>query len=286
MTGFTDAEGSFGVYLANSDKNTTGWSVIIRFELHLHIKDSEILEEIREFFGGVGSIICDRDSVHYSVRSVSELEIIIKHFDNYPLLSNKYGDFVLFKNAVNIIKKRNLTLTEMARIVGIKASMNKGLSDKLKSSFSDIVPVQRIQANNVLIPDSYWLAGFIEREGCFFIDISKSEGKLGERVQLTFQITQHTKDVILLQSVITFLGCGRIKEFSGKNYVNFIVSKFSEIDEKILPLLDKYPLRGHKLLNYKDFKKAAELIKSKAHLTKQGLLKIKEIKAGMNTLRK
>jgi len=82
------------------------------------------------------------------------------------------------------------------------------------------------------------------------------------------------------------LGCGRIKQFSGKNFVNIIVSKFSEIDEKILPLLDKCSLRGHKLLNYKDFKKGAELIKSKAHLTKEGLLKIKEIKAGMNRLRK
>ena len=39
--------------------------------------------------------------------------------------------------------------------------------------------------------------------------------------------------------------------------------------EKIVPLLDKCSLRGHKLLNYKDFKKAAELIKSKAHLTKK-----------------
>jgi len=120
--------------------------------------------------------------------------------------------------------------------------------------------VQRLQANNALIPDPSWLVGFIEGEGCFFIDISKSEGKLGERVQLTFQITQHTQDVLLLQSIISFLGCGRIKQFSGKNFVNIIVSKFSEIDEKILPLLDKCSLRGHKLLNYKDFKKGAELI--------------------------
>lgn len=178
MTGFTDAEGSFSVYLVNNDKNTTGWSLSNRFELHIHIKDYEILEEIREFFGGVGSIIYDKNSVHYSVRSVSELEIIIKHFDNYPLLSNKYGDFVLFKNAINIIKKgMNLTSTDFARIVEIKASMNKGLPDKLKTSFPYIVPVQRLQANNGLIPYSSWLAGFIEGEGCFFIDISKSEGK-------------------------------------------------------------------------------------------------------------
>jgi len=54
----------------------------------------------------------------------------------------------------------------------------------------------------------------------------------------------------------------------------------------VLPLLEKYPLRGHKLLNYKDFKKVAELMKSKAHLTKEGLLEIKKIKGGMNRLRR
>jgi hypothetical protein len=61
-----------------------------------------------------------------------------------------------------------------------------------------------------------------------------------------------------LQSIISYLNCGRIKLFSGKNFVNVIVSKFSDIDEKILPLLDKCSLRGNKLLDYKDFKKSAE----------------------------
>jgi len=286
VTGFTDAEGCFGLYLANNSKNRSGWNVIIRFELHLHVKDYQLLEEIREFFGGIGSITHYGDSAHYIVRSISELEKILKHFDDYPLLSKKYADFVLFKSAIDIIKQGNLTLAEITRIVAIKASMNKGLSDKLKNSFPDIVPVQRLQPNNTLIPDRNWLVGFIEGEACFLINISKSAGKLGESVQLTFEITQHTQDLLLLQTIISFLGCGRIKKFSGKNLVNIIVSKFSEIDENILPLLDKHSLRGHKFLNYKDFKKAAELIKSKAHLTKEGLLEIKEIKAGMNRLRK
>jgi len=139
VTGFTDAEGCFGLYLANNDKNSSGWSVIIRFELHLHVNDYQLLEEIREFFGGVGSITRNGGSVHYIVRSISELENIIKHFDDYPLLSNKYADFILFKSAINIIKPGNLTLAEISRIAAIKSSMNRGLSDKLKNSFSDVL---------------------------------------------------------------------------------------------------------------------------------------------------
>jgi len=68
-------------------------------------------------------------------------------------LSRKYADFILFKSVINIIKEGSLTKAEILRIIAIKASMNKGLSDKLVNSFPDIIPVQRPQVNNTLIPD-------------------------------------------------------------------------------------------------------------------------------------
>ena len=49
---------------------------------------------------------------------------------------------------------------------------------------------------------------------------------------------------------------------------------------------EKISLVGAKLKDYEDFKKAAVLVKSKAHLTLAGLEEIKNIKAGMNSLRK
>jgi hypothetical protein len=86
-----------------------------------------------------------------------------------------------------------------------------------------------------------------------------------------------------MQTILSFLGCGRIEQPLGKNSVKVVVSKLSEIEGKILPFLEKFPLHGHKLLNYKDFKQVVKLMKSKDHLTKEGLIRIKEIKAGMNS---
>jgi len=69
VTGFVDAEGTFGVYLAKNDKRSTGWAVNIRFQLHLHLKDKALLEEIKTFFGGVGTISNHNNkSVYYEVR--------------------------------------------------------------------------------------------------------------------------------------------------------------------------------------------------------------------------
>ena len=67
---------------------------------------------------------------------------------------------------------------------------------------------------------------------------------------------------------------------------NFVVQRYSDIELKIIPFFNKYPILGSKSEDFKDFKEVATLIKNKEHLIKEGLLQIKNIKAGMNTGRK
>jgi hypothetical protein len=56
----------------------------------------------------------------------------------------------------------------------------------------------------------------------------------------------------------------------------------SDLTEKLIPFFDTYPILGIKALDYADFKLAVNLIEKKAHLTKDGLEKIKKIQSGMN----
>jgi len=64
------------------------------------------------------------------------------------------------------------------------------------------------------------------------------------------------------------------------------VTKFFDIENKIIPLLKKYSILGVKSKDFEDWCKAAELIKTKKHLTKDGLDQICQIKAGINRGRK
>ena len=64
--------------------------------------------------------------------------------------------------------------------------------------------------------------------------------------------------------------------------VHFIVSKFSEIFEKILPFFKKYPILGIKSEDFMDFCEVVNMMKVKVHLTQDGLNKIQKIKVGMN----
>lgn len=77
------------------------------------------------------------------------------------------------------------------------------------------------------------------------------------------------------------LGWGKYFTYSDRG--DFVVEKFPDITKKIIPFFDKYLLVGAKLQDYKDFKRVAELMKEKAHLTQSGLEQIKQIKDEMNT---
>lgn len=71
----------------------------------MHNKDLKLLEAIQRTFN-VGKIYKHGiDSMQYRVSSLSNLQVIIEHFDKYPLITQKRADYLLFKEAVNLIKK-------------------------------------------------------------------------------------------------------------------------------------------------------------------------------------
>jgi hypothetical protein len=88
-----------------------------------------------------------------------------------------------------------LTIEGLNKIVAIKASLNRGLSPQLTSAFPNITPVPRPLVQYQIIYDPYWLAGFVDAEGCFTINIINSQGnKLSHQVRSRFIITQHIRD--------------------------------------------------------------------------------------------
>jgi hypothetical protein len=118
----------------------------LKFQLGLHSKDLYLLNLLQEYLGGVGSIHSarNRDIVNYSIDSIKDLNKLILHLVKYPLLTQKAADYLLFKEAVELMNnKDHLTLDGLNKLVNIKASMNLGLSDMLKSEFAQHIPVER-----------------------------------------------------------------------------------------------------------------------------------------------
>lgn len=304
VTGLIDAEGCFHLGITVNDNYKNNYKVSLMFTMSLHQKDKDLLIKLKDFFN-VGSVIKHGpSSLQYKVSSVKDLSILILHCNNYPLISYKRIDFELFKKAYDLIKiKLHLTDDGFNNILSIKSSINLGLTDKLKLAFPNILATPRLlkpaQGENPnmdlslageygpgKIQNSNWISGFTSGDGCFHVSLSKSTfTKTGYRVVLRFQIAQHYRDNKLMISLLTYLNCGRIEENLEKSMSYFVVSKFNDITDIIIPFFDKYPIHGVKLLDYINFKEIATLMKEKEHLNIEGIDKIKMIKSKMNKFR-
>ena len=299
ITGFVDGEGCFSLSIFKDIRRLTGWQVKPIFSIALHNKDITILEAIQRTFK-VGKIYKHGiNSMQYRVSSLKDLQVILEHFDQYPLITKKQEDYLLFKQAINlIINKEHLSFTGLLKLVSIKATLNWGLSEKFKESFPTVKPIDRPNSkftNTFLISGPFlaregdkdltfnWIRGFTEAEGSFQVIIQNIQERT--HISLRFSITQHIKDEILLTSIVAYLGCRRYYRSSTRNEGQYLVTVFSDIDEKIISIFKEYPLIGIKNQDFLDFSEIANLIKSRDHLTKEGIEKIDLIKNNMNSRR-
>ncbi len=160
---------------------------------------------------------------------------ILPHFLNYPLLSKKAIDFHLFCKIVEVMStKSHLTITGLQKIISFKASMNKGLTPSLVNAFPNVKPYIPVIVFNYIIQDA-WLVGFIAGEACFSIFPYKRSS-----FRTNFHITQHSRDLILLEAIKTHIGTGNIH--SNKNITNYAVTSINDCFNYILPLLARQPL--------------------------------------------
>lgn len=286
-SGLINGEGSFGITVDRNKTRKLSWRVQLKFQIGLHTKDLNLLYLLQQHLGGIGSIHLarNREIVNYSIDSIEDLNKLITHLEKYPLLTQKAADFLLFKQAIKLVNnKAHLTVKGLNQIVNIKASMNLGLSDMLKSEFAEYTPVERpvISYDNVIL-DPDWISGFVSAEGNFDVRMPLTNNKLGYRVQLRFRISQHSRDLRLMEKIVEYFGSGAIYKYAGKSAVSLTISDFTVITNIIIPFFNKNPIIGIKLYDYLGWSKIHSLMVNRSHLTAEGINSIREIKSGMNT---
>ena len=180
--------------------------------------------------------------------------------------------------------REHLTMEGLAKIVNIKDSMNKGLSEQLKEQFLDVVPVKRpiVEISKSHVSNPSWLVGFAEAEGCFLSLVRRNvRHTIGFQVSLCFSLGQHIRDLELMQKIQECWGLGVISK--GSSFVRLTVTKKLDIDT-LITLFDR-SLKGSKRLDFEDFSKIQEMVNNGLHKTEDGLNKILLIKRNMNSNR-
>lgn len=155
-----------------------------------------------------------------------------------------------------MINQEHLTMEGLAKIVNIKASMNFGtIPEGIVSLFPANEPVKRPVRTDFSIYNPYWVVGYVEGEGMFFVNIYKRKDTvLGEGVKLVFKITQDRRNFALLKSFTNVFTAGKVYEQSPTvKVLDFLITGLGDITKYVIPFFHAYPLEGAKKNDLNDF---------------------------------
>lgn len=227
ITGFTDGDGSFAVSIAKK-KSGIGWKIQPIFTIGLDPKYLDLLVQIKAYFK-VGKIYTStRGIVYYTVGSTKDIiKYILPHFDKYALVTLKLKDYLVFKEIVLLLEKgEHKSLPGLFKIFSLRAILNKGLPAFIKAEYPDIIPAIEPEFKLSSNLNPHWLSGFITAEGFFFISLYPDDKiKAGYAVSLVFNLSQHTRDIELLERLVNYLGCGIIREAKNRATAEWVIAK-------------------------------------------------------------
>jgi hypothetical protein len=130
-------------------------------------------------------------------------------------------------------------------------------------------------------PDlGHYVAGFVDGEGSFNVPIRRERDRgLPFRVSLSFNVSQVGPEAPeLLRSVF---GVGTVRgRADGVFY--FEVTKPRDLEERVFPFFDRFPIRGPKANDLAVFRRIAELVQSGRHLTPRGIGEVLALRGPMN----
>lgn len=129
------------------------------------------------------------------------------------------------------------------------------------------------------------VTGLTDGEGSFTYSITKT-GLTRFKISLEFKVTQKTHSEGILYELKDYFGCGNVViDNRTTDTKKYHVTSLQSILTNVIPHFDLYPCITSKELNYRDWKKIANMMNKKEHLNNEGVEQILSIVSQMNSKR-
>ena len=147
VTGFVDGEGCFYVAINRQPKMRLGWQVLPEFRIVQHMRDEQLLESLRLFFGCGTVTVNHGDRKELRIRGLDNLSKVVEFFRNFPLRSKKQRDFEIFAEIMEMMRQGLHNSSEGLNAIAILASrMNRQtVSSFLASSETTRLTLARVK---------------------------------------------------------------------------------------------------------------------------------------------
>ena len=110
--------------------------------------------------------------------------------------------------------------------------------------------------------DPSWVVGFVDGEGCFSVSVHSNRlarPTEGWHIQPTFQVSQHIDHQSILEALISFFGCGRVRLKGPQSDVAvYSVYSTKQLVERVIPFFEQHSLR----VKRDDFEKFARIVRA------------------------
>jgi hypothetical protein len=243
------------------------------FRITLHKDDRNALEYIKATLG-CGRLNTERNTLVFTISQISDIEnILIPLFEQFPLNSTKYLDYLAFKKAFFMFLNRKTSELNKqdlySKILELKDSMNV-------KRVSFVLP----EGHCIRITGNY-LVGLLEGDGSFYLN------KHDMSVRGSLVTTAPNR--VLLEKIREFLlkdldeysgllgSCTKLINITDKKIKRdnkpISILEISQIDyicNILIPYLDKIQFRTKKYMDYIDFRTLAFLILDGKYLTEKG----------------
>nr|AYE93235.1 LAGLIDADG homing endonuclease [Termitomyces sp.]AYE93257.1 LAGLIDADG homing endonuclease [Termitomyces sp.] len=291
ISGLTQTDGSFFCSMILSSKHRFGIQFRPKYTITADLDSKYVLDSINSFFNCGKVTINNRNhTAEFEVVKLDELnQIIIPHFNNYPVFCAKLHAFNLFKEIVNaLVNKEKRTIEGRRELLKLALSMNittNRTAERIDNLFS-LLGVSESKDKTLLLNNikeittplsSDNISGIIDGDGSFFISFQK-DGK----IKTGFNITNDLGSKPLLEEIQKQLrNIGSIQEGS-KNELVYTVNGLNQINEVLIPFIDSNPLFSERASHYEKFKTVSIMLANEKPLSLESKLDIVELAYDMN----
>lgn len=153
----------------------------------------------------------------------------------------------------------------------------------------------KLPLNKDSLENSSWLSGFVDADGSFSVQHTKTEtGAVKRKISCRLRIEQRILDpntnedyFYILNQICLFFNCKlltRTQKSTGNTYYTLTASSKASLNT-IINYFNKYPLFSSKFLDYQDWELVAKLFINSQHLTSEGINTVEVVRSRMNTKR-
>ncbi|RIB06820.1 homing endonuclease [Gigaspora rosea] len=250
LVGFTDGAGSFVI-------KGVGSHLILSFEIMQSTRNLRILHYIRREIG-CGKIFSHAGGSKLRIINNKHLKnLIFPIFDQYPLLTSKYYDYIKFKKALEMLNDSPTNKSIISKVLKGDTSDVNAIS-----SAWNVVDYPFKSAEDVkLVISRPWLVGFVEAKASFFLKVISCQE--GDQYRHVFHMSQEGNKIVF-DGIRSFLHIATKVFYHEKENIYEITTTNSRAIDNISRFFNN-TFKGMKSLEYRIW---ARSINYKSNLNK------------------